>query len=122
MSGDSELVFSKEYIAFQETNGLRCVLPADNEIQIDIDTEADYERWRNASQIFFRYREPISVIEKPSLSGLPRRHITVTLPYAITVWERIALQASLGSDHIREILSCLQYMEGDPNPCLLTEK
>jgi hypothetical protein len=48
-------------------------------------------------------------------------HIYVTLENPMTVPERIALQAALGSDPTREFLSLKRWLSKDPNPILLFE-
>ena len=58
----------------------------------------------------------------PSRSGLPKRHITVTLDQPITNYQRLALQVMLGSDRVREFLGYIQEKQGDPTPILFIEK
>jgi hypothetical protein len=48
---------------------------------------------------------------EPSRSGLPKRHITVTLVDPVSQIERLALQAMLGSDRVRELLGYVQHQE-----------
>jgi hypothetical protein len=57
---------------------------------------------------------------KPSKSGLPHRHVVVASPRnMLSPAKRIALQAILGSDPLREMLSMFRYLNGDPYPSLL---
>jgi hypothetical protein len=103
--------------------GLDVVFPADNELQIDIDSDADYSVFCEHLGILDRhYGAPSDVVEKPSRSGGERRHITVTLHHKVTNTERIMLQALLGSDRKREILSLLQERDGDAHPTLFLER
>lgn len=120
MSG-SEVCFTAAYTKFMQTQGYKIVLPAADELQIDIDTTEMQERFNESAEILFRYVEPKEIKEAPSESGLPRKHITVKLPFELTVWQRLALQAALGSDNTREILSCIQYLNGDPTPTCFKE-
>lgn len=52
---------------------------------------------------------------------IPARHIRIQLPWELTDWERIAWQAALGSDPVRELLSCLRLRKGDAHPTMLIE-
>ena len=62
--------------------------------------------------------------EKPSKSGEPgKMHITLVFQdRTFTTLERIGLQAMLGSDRVRELLSYVQYLNGDAHPTLFLEK
>jgi hypothetical protein len=119
----SEFIAPSSDRAFEKAKeqGLKVVVPASNELQIDIDTEEDYDLFLAHIKILLQF----GVAEfksAPSKSGLPKRHVTVTLPYDLNHWQRIALQASLGSDRKREILSCIMVMAGDPLPTIFLEK
>lgn len=48
----------------------------------------------------------------PSRSGLPHRHVILRANCDLSPAERIALQACLGSDLVREFLSFLRYIQG----------
>lgn len=90
--------------------GCRCVFPEPNELQIDIDSEEGYEIFQNVVSVFPRGGsvEIVDIEEHPSLSGLPNRHITITLSKEFNVLERIAFQFLFGSDRIRESISLLR--------------
>ena len=103
---------------------LQIVLPRANELQIDIDNE-------DAEEVFtvlMNHLVPAfigfsSVIKNPSKSGAPGKfHITVALNQDVTPLERIALQAILGSDRKRELLSFIELANGDKTPTLFLEK
>lgn len=113
------------YIARVEAEGKVVVTPSDRELQIDIDSEEHYAVFlRSAEVVLLNWGEAcdIEIEEHPSSSGLPRRHITLTLPFDVTPWQRIALQAALGSDPIRELLSATRLMKGDVHPTLFVEE
>jgi len=116
-----------EFLAKCEQDNLEVVYPEANQVQIDIDSEEAYN-------LFFRtmgtlggycrseYGNAPGIKESPSKSGLPNRHITVTLPFKIKDdLERIALQAVLGSDPVRELMGILRVYLGVENPSLLVE-
>ena len=57
----------------------------------------------------------------PSKSGLPKRHIPVTLPFDVDAVTRILLQACLGSDGRRELFGWIRYIAGDNTPSMFLE-
>lgn len=115
----SDAAFSKAAL-----EGELVVLPRDNELFIDIDNEASLVLfYMNLPKI----EEYVGVrgypVITPSRSGdAERRHIVVTLSQDVTKTERILLQAVLGSDLRRELLSYCRITIGDPNPTLFLEK
>lgn len=112
------------FIARVESEGFRVVLPADNELLIDIDTEQHYATFLRSLESVVRNVGNFSdwrIEAHPSKSGLPRQHITISLPFAVDPYERIAWQAALGSDPMRELLSAIRLMRGDAHPTLFVE-
>ena len=103
-------------------DGLWVILPAPNELLIDIDTEEQYQTFLKALPRFERVELIQDWREEPSRSGLPARHIYVQLHKDIDALERIALQACLGSDLRRESLSLIRWLRDDPNPTLFFEE
>lgn len=106
-----------------EVNGHVVVLPAPDELFIDIDNDA-------AELLFHKHLPKVEQFVgvrtwnfSPSKSGEPeRKHITVTLSKQVSPLERILLQAVLGSDLRRELLSYCRWSINDPNPTLFFEK
>lgn len=98
--------------------GCIVVYPASNELQIDIDSDDDYERFLAAIPLLDFTRE---VTEKVSMSGLPHRHIYVKANRTFTDIERIAYQFMLGSDYVRESLNLMRVTYGVKNPTRLFE-
>lgn len=113
------------YIARMESEGFRIALPEDNELQIDIDNGLHFAAFLRGLDSVCRNvpRVDLWTIEMhPSKSGQPqRKHVTIKLPVAVSPWQRIALQAALGSDPMRELLSALRLMRGDSYPTLFVE-
>lgn len=102
---------------------LEVVFPKKNQLQLDIDNDAAYAVYEAHYDIVDGYWGISYTDEQPSRSGKPgKKHITVTLSREVTNKERIALQAFLGSDLKREVLSFVQEEEGDPHPTLFLEK
>ena len=108
-------------IAEAEGSGLKTVFPKANELFIDIDDDDAYNRFNEVVQILTRYTYVHDINTTPSKSGLPRRHVVVTLNGDVSDLERIALQAALGSDGKREMLSYMRLKGGDPHPTLFFE-
>ena len=105
-------------------NNLDVILPEPNQLFIDIDTEKDYEEYRFNMELIEIHLPYLidDVEERPSKSGLPGRHVTLTLERDVTDLERIGLQAILGSDRKREMLSWLSAGQGHQHPTLFFEK
>jgi len=90
---------------FAADNNFEIVVPDDYELQIDLDSEEEYQYFLKQLKIVKRYM-PIEGEPKikPSRHGLPKRHATVRLTEKVSQIERICLQACLGSDRVRELL------------------
>jgi hypothetical protein len=106
-----------------EELGLVVVLPTDCQLQLDIDTEIQYQSFqKNLTKMkndtgFVFY----DCVVRPSKSGLPKRHITLTSSEPMGVWQRIALQYYLQSDAVREGLNCMRVLLKDPFPIAFFE-
>lgn len=112
---------SEEFIERMEDQGYEIIYPAPNELLIDLDTEED---WKNFKSHFYRLRNEFPEMkfkDYPSKSGLPRRHVRVTMPFQMDNLERIAWQAVLCSDPVRELLSMIRWKAGYNHPTLFCE-
>lgn len=88
-------------------------------LQLDCDDEGSVSQFRRYEP---RLRAHFGVKEiTETKSRHDNTHIYVTLENPMTVPERIALQAALGSDPTREFLSLKRWLDKDPNPILLFE-
>jgi hypothetical protein len=103
------------------SQGLKVRFPEPNELFIDIDSEEDWTRFGELSTILNCYT-PINLNWAPSKSGMPKRHVVVTLMSGktFTPLERIAFQACLGSDRKHELLSLLA-VPTNPKPTCFYE-
>lgn len=84
--------------------------PTERELFIDIDSDADRERFEALFSIFREHRDANArTVTTPSPSGKPGRfHIVVKLSEPVKDQrERIVLQALLGSDTKRELIAYL---------------
>lgn len=101
-----------------------CRYPADNELFLDIDSLDGLGRL-HAAVVQNQYVRSIvdAVHTHPSPSGKAGRfHTIVTLKKRVDKFERITLQALLGSDLAREILSYQEAQAGCERPTVFFEK
>lgn len=115
----------EDFLARMQAEGMQVVIPADNELFLDIDTEETYQHFLLAWSIIANQVQPdydrlFIWGETKSKSG--NRHIRIQLPFKLTNFERIAWQAALGSDRFRELYSCIRTLRKHPYPTLLAEK
>lgn len=93
--------------------GLVVVTPGPRQLFVDIDSDADNAYLEK--QIARLISNGVTIVatgDTPSKSGLPKRHVTLEVDHDLTDIERIALQACLGSDRVREILSLCRVYKG----------
>lgn len=104
-----------------KAKGCIVVEPKPNELFIDIDRVEDLEFfYKQIGHITKRC--PLSYEVRPSLR---KDHFHVVVCFEnreLTEWERIALQAVLGSDRVRELISVFRLLDGDKTPTLFFEK
>ncbi len=123
-------IMREAFIAKWEADGFVVTYPADNELQIDIDNDEDMARheksWVSLVRNIDREAGTSPTLTEehrritPSRSGTGK-HVRITLPFPLTPLERIAFQAAMGSDAVRELLSIFRLRMGDQSPTLLLE-
>lgn len=86
-------------------------------LQLDLDSDEDYVTFVNQLEKLKHFMAVGDVEELKSRGG--NRHILVKLTKRLAVRDRILLQACLGSDPVRELLSYRRVLADDPNPVLL---
>lgn len=113
-----------EYIRNQKARGFEIVVPGKDELQIDIDSEEEYQKfWKRFECLQYNGVDAEIIYDQPSKSGKNgRRHIVIKMPIEMDPVKRIAFQAALGSDWVRELLSLLRFENGDVDPTLFVEK
>ena len=136
ITGEEFLQASYDFNASAEieaaNRGLRIVYPEDNQLQLDIDSQEAYEVFQTLfRELGLDSIYEVTKTESASASGLPHRHITITLqeysahgslvPYSMTEGERIAFQLALGSDPVREFLNLKRLIYGTKRPTRLFE-
>ena len=102
-------------------SGLICVVPKSNELMVDIDSEEQFNRFCKAFGVMRRYRKLEIVSIQFSRSGAPRRHIYLKTT-RVSPRTRVALQAMLCSDAVRENLSMQRIVAGQKHPTVFFEK
>ena len=112
----------EKYCERMKSEGYKILVPEKDELFIDIDSEEDYKHFSKMITRVMKEFTGITFTEKPSKSGLPKRHIVVRWPWEIENIERITWQAILGSDRTREMLSMFRMYNEDPVPTLFAEK
>jgi hypothetical protein len=95
--------FSDHPEKYAEKHGLKVNVPYANELQVDIDAKKLPEHFQFCLEIIGQSNPVISVSYTTSKSG--NLHAYVELRNDLTAHERIALQAVLGSDPVREALT-----------------
>ncbi len=105
-----------------ERENLVVVYPKDNEVMVDIDNNHSLQLFSKQITIVEKYIGVLGVEQHSSKSGGMKSHITVTLANPVTPIERLALQAMLGSDRVRELLGYVEYKNGDLTPTLFLER
>jgi len=111
----------QDYINRMVVQGYKIVIPEPNEIQIDIDSRYQERIFREQLEILHREFGDLEVIETESKGGPPGKHFRIFFVRELSALERIAYQAALGSDPMRELLSIFRLERGDTEPSLLVE-
>lgn len=99
-----------------------CIQATDTQLFIDIDTERAYAIFKETSRkMKWGTQWFKSMRETPSKQGLPHRHIVIELRQLQPLIVRIAMQAALGSDPMRELLSIRRALDGEDNVVIFFE-
>ena len=108
----------------KESTEFTVVFPAENELQIDLDSEEAFVKFIGQLHLLCGILgvDDLPSEGHPSKSGLPKRHATVTLPFNVTAEQRIVLQVFCGSDQARELINYSALQNGDPTPTLFIER
>ena len=106
------------YMDRKLSEGFVIYRPEDNELLLDLDTPIQRLKFGEIyGRLCFEY-PGISYKWWVSESG-NGTHVVVVLPFPVSMELRLALQAILGSDPVKELLSVFRLREGDPIPTLL---
>lgn len=102
-----------------EERGCTIELADDHTLQLDIDTDVAYDVFLAQIDLMTRLGTVQWNTWSARLSRSGHRHVTVTLVDPLPVTTRILLQACLGSDIKRELLSFSRVVKGQEHPVLL---
>lgn len=95
--------------------------PEDDELFLDIDSNADADWLAQMLEVLHGNCVPFEV-EKTTTSKSGNMHVYIKMDRKLTPVERVALQACLGSDRHRELLSMLRIWYTDRAPTVFFEK
>lgn len=101
--------------------GLDVVYPEKDQLLLDIDSDAD-ATWMEQMLDVLRENGAEVSVEKTTTSKSGNLHVYIRMGRDLTPIERVALQACLGSDRKRELLSVLRIWYTDRAPTVLFEK
>lgn len=113
-------ILSKSVIESAASMKVNVVFPGMNELFLDIDSVKAYQLFND--KLYLLDYWGVENVDKQPSKREGHFHIRVRLRKILTNYERIALQACLGSDLTRELLSCVREVNGDPHPTLFLEK
>lgn len=87
--------------------------PTSDELFVDIDTNEDFIFLNSNIDKLKKHFKSVTFTWSISKSGGDKKHIIVKMPWPMSEIERICLQACLGSDRVRELLSFIS-LNHDP--------
>jgi hypothetical protein len=88
--------------------GYEVIEANDYQLLLDIDDNQQYKIFLDRFELFKKFfGEEITYDMRPSIGGLPGRHIIIQLQQPMGILERIAWQASMGSDPKKEFNNLL---------------
>jgi TPP-dependent indolepyruvate ferredoxin oxidoreductase alpha subunit len=106
-----------------EENQLDVVFPQPDELFLDIDDYSSVLVYEENKDLVEQSHGILGVTVRESRSGHGKKHYVVKLNRSVTVVERIALQAILGSDRRHEAQSLRRHiLDGEIAPTLFFEK
>jgi hypothetical protein len=104
-------ISNEEVIEKVKAAGYEVVEATDRQLFLDIDSEEQYEVFMDRFALFNRFfageTMELPFTLRPSIGGLPGRHIVIELPEPMPILERIAWQAAMGSDPKKEFNNLL---------------
>ena len=125
-SGDGKVRTNEQMKEWAEKEGCYFEEADDKTLFIDVDTPEQLATFEGnlalAAHLFNIDKRPYNWQRTPSKSGPPHYHIRVHLPRRFSTLERVLLQACLGSDLRREMISMKRVLEGEDNVIVFFEK
>lgn len=112
---------SPEQLAAKAAGSGRVVVHAEpNQLFIDLDSEESLAKFYEQIDILEKYEQLARNVSESNQPG--HYHAVVTLDRVPHPFERVALQAALGSDRKRELLALIQKQDGNPGPNVFFER
>lgn len=121
-SGDGIIRTSEQCQEWAENLGCICIEATDKQLFIDIDTPEQFDQFMKGMYVLRNQQIVGKYTATPSKSGFPHAHMVVNLMEPQTLMTRIALQAALGSDPMREALSIKRALDKEDNVVIFFEK
>ncbi len=107
-AGEQYQIDNQGVIARVRAAGFEVLIAGNDQLFLDIDSEEDWEYFLNRWGIVSNYLPVNKEYEvRPSIGGLPGRHVIIHLPEPMPLENRIAWQAVLGSDRKKEFNNLL---------------
>lgn len=107
-------------LAQAKSDGYDIIYPEEDELLIDVDSKFQHDKFYRDLQLLQQFFVVYVTKDSPSKTK-GHRHITVKFDRPLSILERTALQASLGSDNRRELHSLIDYFQGLERPSLFFE-
>ncbi len=104
----------EDLVAKAAKTGRQVVRPLLNQIFIDLDSQSDLIMFMDRLETFKRFESAGCVVTTSQTDD--HYHAIVTLDREPSPWERVALQAALGSDRKRELLAIINRVGDMPGP------
>jgi len=125
-SGDGKIRTNQQMKEWAEQANCTFEEADEQTLFIDIDTKEQLITfWSNivlADSLFNIDKRRSKISIKDSKSGGDHKHIRVHLPHKFSAIERVLLQACLGSDLKRELISMKRVQDGEENVIVFFEK
>lgn len=125
-SDDGVVRTDEQLRTWAEASGCEVEVATDRQLFIDIDTDEQLQIFNSNIDLvnkLFGYGtdKRMAITISSSKQGGEHKHIRIKLPGPRPLLERIALQACLGSDPKRELISIKRAQSGDTNVVVFFE-
>ena len=121
VEGDPGYCLSTSDSAERDAKGRDIIYPQKNELFIDIDDAESLRAYNRGFDHLSNFIQLKEIRKTKSAHKLNGWHIVVQVAGELSDLDRVALQACLGSDRIRELNGILRTWINDPNPTLFFE-
>ncbi len=112
----------EKIIEIAASKGLKCVFPEEDELQLDYDNpDSDMGAYDKVLTCLGNHDWVVKGWLKTTSAG-GNAHYYVKLDKPMQVLQRMIVQAAMGSDPIREVLSMVRHSHKSPQPLALFEK